>query len=126
MVDELKKVRLQITDEVQRPSIHSVVALGIGCIHHSQVSQYQYACILEIHQLLHIENPIEIFDPAMDYVLHMVTGTKQMDAQIVSHFGNKILTVNEKGKREVTEETLFYMPHCSFDLYALDRSITQI
>ena len=44
-----------------------------------------------------------------------------MDAKIVSHFGNTILTVNEKGKRKVTEETLFFMPHCSFDLYDYDR-----
>ena len=44
-----------------------------------------------------------------------------MDAKIVSHFGNTILTVNEKGKRKVAEETLFFMPHCSFDLYDYDR-----
>lgn len=44
-----------------------------------------------------------------------------MDAKIVSHFRNTILTVNEKGKRKVAEETLFFMPHCSFDLYDYDR-----
>ena len=47
-----------------------MVTLGIGCIHHSVVSQYQYACVLEIHSLLQISKPVEIFDPAMDYVLH--------------------------------------------------------
>ena len=49
-------------------SIQKVIALGIGCIHHSQVSQYQYAYILELHSILQISTPIEIFDPVMDAV----------------------------------------------------------
>ena len=45
-----------------------MVALGIGCIHASSVSQYQYAFILEVHAQLHISKPIEVFDPVMDSV----------------------------------------------------------
>ena len=48
--------------------IQQVIALGIGCIYHSQVSQYQYAYILELHSTLQIPTPIEIFDPVMDAV----------------------------------------------------------
>ena len=45
-----------------------MVALGIGCIHASSVSQYQYAFILEAHSQLNVSKPIEVFDPVMDSV----------------------------------------------------------
>lgn len=46
-----------------------MVCYGIGCIHASNISQYQFACALKLHSLLNIQQPIEVFDPAIDTVL---------------------------------------------------------
>lgn len=45
-----------------------MICYGIGCIHDSRVSQYQYACALRLQSALHIPNVMEIFDPSMDVV----------------------------------------------------------
>ena len=54
--------------ESLKSKIHSIVCYGIGCVHESNVSQYQYACVLRLHSLLNIQKPIEVFDPAIDMV----------------------------------------------------------
>ena len=40
-----------------------------------------------------------------------------MDAQIITETGGQVICKNELGKREITESTLFFMPHCGFSLY---------
>ena len=44
----------------------------------------------------------------------------------MSHYGNTIQTVNEMGKRQVDKLSLFYMPHCSFNLYVFCVSANSI
>lgn len=45
-----------------------MICYGIGCIHDSAISQYQYACALSIYEQFQISTPMEIFDPVMDLV----------------------------------------------------------
>ena len=68
MLSALRDVDSESGNDGQRPQFEQMVCYGIGCIHDSRVSQYQYACALRLQSALHIPNVMDMFDPSMDVV----------------------------------------------------------
>ena len=87
--------------------IESMIAYGLGSVNDNLISQYQFACALALRNELNINASLEIYDPAMG----------REDAAIASELGCEVIPHNEEAKRVVLRKTLFFMPHCGFNLY---------
>lgn len=84
-----------------------MIAYGLGSVNDNLISQYQFACALALRNELNIHGSLEIYDPAMG----------KEDAAIASELGCEVIPHNEEAKRVVLRKTLFFMPHCGFNLY---------
>ncbi|CAG8845875.1 38240_t:CDS:2, partial [Gigaspora margarita] len=90
-----------------RPTLVDIVCYGIGSIEKSSTSQYQFALMLLFKNLFQITGKIYAYDPILS----------QVDTEVLTHYNIESIKINEKAKRAVTNQTLFYMPHCPLGLY---------
>ncbi|CAI2173865.1 20357_t:CDS:2 [Funneliformis geosporum] len=90
-----------------RPKLVDIVCYGIGSIERSKSSQFQFALMLILKDLFQITGKAYVYDPVLTSI----------DLDILSHYEISIIDINEKAKREITNQTLFYMPHCPIGLY---------
>ncbi|CAG8518463.1 14200_t:CDS:2 [Dentiscutata heterogama] len=90
-----------------RPALVDIVCYGIGSIEKSITSQYQFALMLLFKNLFQITGKIYAYDPILS----------QVDTEVLTHYNIESIKINEKAKRVVTNQTLFYMPHCPLGLY---------
>jgi hypothetical protein len=75
---------------------------------HSKNAQFQFLLALELADLLNLKGKMSIFDPVMT----------DLDKQLCEKHQIHVIKEDEKGKRTVKQPTLFYMPHCSRNLYS--------
>ncbi|CAO3615714.1 unnamed protein product [Mucor hiemalis] len=85
-----------------------IVCYGIGSMQKTKNAQYQFVLALILRDLLKISGTMYIFDPVMT----------DLDKELCQLHNIEIIKENESGKRSVTKETLFYMPHCGRGLYS--------
>ncbi|RHZ88082.1 hypothetical protein Glove_26g166 [Diversispora epigaea] len=90
-----------------RPNIVDIVAYGIGSIQDSNISQYQFALLLIFKNIFQITGRIYAFDPKLT----------QIDIEALNYFEVELIKTNEKAKRSIINQTLFFMPHCPLGLY---------
>ncbi|CAB4431564.1 unnamed protein product [Rhizophagus irregularis] len=90
-----------------RPKIVDIVCYGIGSIEKSIISQYQFALVLILRDLFEITGKAYAYDPV----------STPIDLEILLHYEINTINANEKAKRPITNQTLFYMPHCPLGLY---------
>ncbi|CAG8440057.1 10460_t:CDS:2 [Funneliformis mosseae] len=90
-----------------RPKLVDIVCYGIGSIERSTTSQFQFAFMLILKNLFQITGKAYVYDPVLTLI----------DLDILSHYEISIIDINEKAKRKITNQTLFYMPHCPIGLY---------
>ncbi|CAG8491734.1 5892_t:CDS:2 [Cetraspora pellucida] len=90
-----------------RPTLVDIVCYGIGSIERSNTSQYQFALMLLFKNLFKITGKIYAYDPILS----------QIDIEVLTHYNIESIKINERAKRAVTNQTLFYMPHCPLGLY---------
>eukprot|EP00250_Pteridium_aquilinum_P014234 c21864_g1_i3 orf=1305-2654(-) len=84
-----------------------VVLYGLGSIADSEISRYQFALILLLKQRFSWVGEIEVYDPVLS----------QSECKVIETMGCVPIAIDEKGRRSVSEPTLFYMPHCEDWLY---------
>ncbi|ORY90335.1 SRR1-domain-containing protein [Syncephalastrum racemosum] len=85
-----------------------IICYGIGSMQHSKNAQFQFILALELADLLNLKGKMSIFDPVMT----------ALDKQLCEKYQVHVIEEDEKGKRTVNQPTLFYMPHCSRNLYS--------
>ncbi|CAG8450361.1 2615_t:CDS:2 [Scutellospora calospora] len=90
-----------------RPTLVDIVCYGIGSIEKSNKSQYQFALMLLFKNIFQITGKVYAYDPVLS----------QVDIEVLTHYNVESIKINEKAKRIVTNQTLFYMPHCPLGLY---------
>ncbi|CAG8448321.1 157_t:CDS:2 [Acaulospora morrowiae] len=90
-----------------RPTLVDIVCYGIGSIEKSYRSQYQFALLLILKNLLKITSKIYVYDPVLT----------EVDIEVLTYFNVELIKTNEKAKRTISNQTLFYMPHCPLGLY---------
>jgi hypothetical protein len=95
-----------------------VVCYGIGDLIDSHIAQSQFACLSLIVESLNVRKPVKIYDPVMNL---------NHSAEVLNRFGH-VLNSRYNGNFVWFEEndecchpahvlTLFYMPHCSLQMY---------
>jgi len=84
-----------------------IVCYGIGSIEKSIISQYQFALVLILRDLFEITGKAYAYDPV----------STPVDLEILLHYEINTIDANEKAKRPIINQTLFYMPHCPLGLY---------
>ncbi|GLE04838.1 hypothetical protein PINS_up013817 [Pythium insidiosum] len=89
-----------------------VVCYGLGsfCSSSNAVHQLAYAhaltqCITREHA--HVSCIASVFDPVMN----------ESDRLLAQRLGFSVIEHNERGRRAVADDTLFFMPHCGQALY---------
>ena len=104
----------ELTTQLDRLSIDSIVSYGIGHIGSSRIARAQFALLLHIRKLSSYGDPSQcgvdtlLFDPVL---------TLQEKSEISLH-GINLITANEECRRNVDSvTTLFYMPHCDRPMY---------
>ncbi len=90
-------------------NIRCMVVYGLGSLSGYQGlnSRYQLALSLLLRQCLHgLLHPPEAYDPVFT----------DIDGDVLQQLDVHVIPTNEKGRRVVTEPTLFYLPHCEAEL----------
>ena len=82
------------------------VCYGIGPIHSSQISQLQLSFLIQMLRRTDFAT-VALFDPLLD----------DSELQVIQSYGIDIIGHNEEAKRCIQRNTVFYMPHCEFNLY---------
>ncbi|RLN91019.1 hypothetical protein BBJ28_00007377 [Nothophytophthora sp. Chile5] len=92
-----------------------LVGYGLGSFCGSSNAVHQLAFLAALREVLTTaDRPrchAEIFDPAMNKVPY------QSDVAIAEHLDIALIQTNERGRRRVTRNTVFFMPHCGKALY---------
>jgi hypothetical protein len=83
------------------------VCYGIGKISECPTSRYQFALLVLLWQHLKPSGKCSIYDPVFG----------NLDQQIVQHFELELIPRNEEAKRNVSQKTLFFVPHGGKPLY---------
>ncbi|KAL0477526.1 hypothetical protein AKO1_010844, partial [Acrasis kona] len=94
----------------------SLVSFGIGDMIDSNISQYQSACLILLSKHFNTLTN-ELYDPVM--VMRYEALLPQVMDAINQNFETtfKWINKNEECKRQVSQKTLFFMPHCSLKMY---------
>ncbi|KAJ3266483.1 hypothetical protein HDU77_000583 [Chytriomyces hyalinus] len=93
----------------EKPVIKGIdcVCYGIGSISESRISQHQLAFLILLHEEHQFAN-VECFDPVFS----------ELDGEVLKSFGMTQIVNNERAKRSISQETLFFMPHCGHTMYS--------
>ncbi|XP_072959827.1 protein SENSITIVITY TO RED LIGHT REDUCED 1 [Typha angustifolia] len=98
----------QIQRGVSRVSPTRMVVYGIGSIESYAIPRLQLAlAVLLRREMGPAMVAMEVFDPILSAT----------ECAVAAALGCVVGDVDEKGRRAVTESTLFYMPHCEVGLY---------
>ncbi|KAJ0397105.1 hypothetical protein ATCC90586_009150 [Pythium insidiosum] len=89
-----------------------VVSYGLGSFCSSSNAVYQLAYVHALMQRItqdhpHVSCSVSVFDPVMN----------ESDRLLVQRLGLTTIERNERGRRVVSADTLFFMPHCGQALY---------
>ncbi|XVE86164.1 hypothetical protein DITRI_Ditri18aG0013800 [Diplodiscus trichospermus] len=84
-----------------------MVIYGIGTIECLETPRLQLSLALLIKRKFGWIGDIEVFDPVLSAT----------ESQVLEALGCSVLSVNEQGRRQAMEPTLFFMPHCEAELY---------
>ncbi|XP_042409207.1 protein SENSITIVITY TO RED LIGHT REDUCED 1-like isoform X3 [Zingiber officinale] len=85
-----------------------MVVYGVGSIESSAPSRFQLALAVLLRRDLGPSVPsLEVFDPVLSAT----------ECAVLAALGGTVIPVDERGRREASEPTLFYMPHCEASLY---------
>lgn len=85
-----------------------MVVYGVGSIESSGPSRLQLALAVLLRRDLGPSVPsLEVFDPVLSAT----------ECAVLAALGGTVIPVDERGRRETSAPTLFYMPHCEASLY---------
>ncbi|XP_073526421.1 uncharacterized protein [Phyllobates terribilis] len=84
-----------------------MVIYGIGSVEWYEPPRLQLSLAMLMKRKFEWIGDIEVFDPVLS-----ITETRVLEA-----LGCSVLSMNEQGRREACEPTLFFMPHCEAVLY---------
>ncbi|KAL8171742.1 hypothetical protein V2J09_023546 [Rumex salicifolius] len=84
-----------------------MVIYGIGNLESYEPPRLQLSLAILMKRKFDWIGDIEVFDPVLS-----LTETRALEA-----LGCSVLSMNEQGRREACEPTLFFMPHCEAVLY---------
>jgi hypothetical protein len=95
-----------------------IVCYGIGDLLDSQLAQTQFACLSLIVQTFDIRNPVKLYDPVM-VVNHTPNVLEQFNKTLQDKFDSKFtwFDQNDECRHIATSKTVFFMPHCSLQMY---------
>ncbi|KAL1924398.1 uncharacterized protein VTP21DRAFT_7433 [Calcarisporiella thermophila] len=96
-----------LATKVCKLPFHDIVCYGIGTLS-SRISQFQFALLLKLREILEITGKVYIYDPIFT----------TEDHDVLAHYDMLLIPTNERAKRPISLPTLFYMPHCSQTLYS--------
>ena len=104
LCDEVKHLTFNQRSDLKR--IERIVCYGIGSPATSSAARVQTALLVEISRVLNVLR-VEVYDPAFC----------EEDRSLFRTLNFEIVEQNEGCRREVKEDTLFYMIHCSWPMY---------
>lgn len=84
-----------------------MVIYGIGSIESFESPRLQLSLAILMKRKLDWVGDMEVFDPIISLT----------ESKVMEELGCRVLSVNEQGKRQVTNPILFFMPHCEAELY---------
>ncbi|WOL06898.1 hypothetical protein Cni_G15632 [Canna indica] len=85
-----------------------MVVYGVGSVESHESSRLQLALAVLLRRDIGLPVPsLEVFDPVLSAT----------ECAVVAALGGMVVPVDERGRREVSAPTLFYMPHCEVVLY---------
>ncbi|KAL6980991.1 sensitivity to red-light reduced protein [Sarracenia purpurea var. burkii] len=84
-----------------------MVIYGIGSIESYESPRMQLGLAILMKKWFGWIGDVEVFDPILSAT----------ETWVLETFGCSVLSVNEQGRRQVLEPTLFFMPHCEAVLY---------
>lgn len=86
---------------VNKRGVSALFVYGLGSVQGSRVSRYQLAMALLLAELLGSLTP-HLYDPAFT----------DLDTAILQQLNCQVISEDERGRRRVSQPTLFYLPHC--------------
>jgi hypothetical protein len=110
MVERIKRV---ITTDPDHSQLQ-LVLYGLGKIDSDEVvrsldhNHMQLSLAILLRERFQWVSDIVVYDPVLSPIERMA----------INAFNCTCLSVNENGRRKVDKPTLFFMPHCPFDLFA--------
>jgi hypothetical protein len=87
-------------------SVKDIVCYGVGNFAEGAAPMWQFACILCLREFLPVDN-VYYYDPC----------TTKLELELLADFDIQVISENERGLRQVSVPTFFYMPHCAQFLY---------
>jgi len=84
-----------------------IVSYGIGNFTKSRISQYQFALCILLKLNLKLNGKVYFYDPVFT----------KIEKEVIKNYGYENIEKNENGKRNIEKMTIFYMPHCNYNLY---------
>eukprot|EP00057_Strongylocentrotus_purpuratus_P003326 XP_003726417.1 PREDICTED: SRR1-like protein [Strongylocentrotus purpuratus] len=86
--------------------VEQIVCYGLGNFSSCVTARFQLALLILLNSLISPKS-CYLYDPNFSDV----------EKQVLEKLGYSLIDKNEEGKRQVTEPTLFFMPHCGKPLY---------
>jgi len=83
------------------------VSYGVGNFTKSRISQFQFALCILLKLNLKLNGKVYFYDPVFTDV----------EKKVIRNYGYEVIEENEHGRRNIDKMTLFYMPHCNYNLY---------
>jgi hypothetical protein len=95
-----------------------IVCYGIGDLIDSNISQSQFACLTLILESLNVHKPVKLYDPVMN-LNHSAEVLNRFAHVLQSRYNGNFLWFEENDEccHAASVMTLFYMPHCSLQMY---------
>jgi hypothetical protein len=84
----------------------------------SHIAQTQFACLLLLIETLNIQKDVKLYDPIMK-LNHSAKVLNQFSEFLQSLYRGRLIWLehNEECRHKIDCQTLFYMPHCSLQMY---------
>ena len=108
LVDKLRRTDFygKLMDVLKETVVEDIVCYGVGSFATGAAPMWQFACILKLRELLAVRD-VYYYDPC----------TTALELELLKDFKIQFIAENERGLRNVSVPTLFYMPHCAQFLY---------
>ncbi|OUM61732.1 hypothetical protein PIROE2DRAFT_27112, partial [Piromyces sp. E2] len=84
-----------------------IVSYGVGNFTKSRISQFQFALCILLKSNLKLNGKVYFYDPVFT----------EVEKEVINNYGFEVIEENEHGRRNINKMTLFYMPHCNYNLY---------
>ncbi|ORX50287.1 hypothetical protein BCR36DRAFT_326860 [Piromyces finnis] len=106
---QIIKPLIQYYRSKEKPEYFNVdiVSYGIGNFMKSRISQFQFALCILLKANLKLNGKVYFYDPIFT----------EVEKEVINNYGFEVIEDNEHGKRNINKMTLFYMPHCNYNLY---------